>query len=154
MKKINYLILITLIFVCSSCIKQSEYANVVSLPNEQWEADNILQFNPVIQDTLSSYDIHIHIRNTNEYPYSNIYLFVDIIQPDNTMLKDTVQGILADSKGNWLGKGKGRIKNNDFLYKYNIKFQQKGKYVFVVEQAMRIQNIEGIVSIGMEIVKK
>jgi len=153
MIKLINLILISFIAVFCSCKKQSEYANMVSFPNEQWETHNILQFNPLIQDTISSYNIHIHIRNTNKYPFSNIYLFIDILQPDNTMLKDTVQGVLADSKGNWLGKGKGRIKNNGFLYKYNIRFPQAGKYVFAVQQAMRIEYLDGIVSVGMEITK-
>jgi len=153
MRKIINLIFIFLITAFFACKKHSEYANMVSFPNEQWETDNILQFNPIIQDTITQYSILIHIRNTNIYPYSNIYLFVDILQPDNTLLKDTVQGILADNKGNWLGKGKGRIKSNEFMYKYNIRFPQAGKYVFAVQQAMRTESLEGIVSVGMEISK-
>jgi gliding motility-associated lipoprotein GldH len=45
--------------------------------------------------------------------------------------------LLADEKGNWLGKGAGDLWDNSILFKKNTKFPQKGKYTFTFEQAMR-----------------
>jgi len=120
------------------------------IDKEIWDMDEIFQFNPEINDTIGEYDIFINIRNTTEYNFSNIFLFVTIATPDNKMFTDTVEGFLADYKGNWLGKGSGKYKSNTFLYK-TMRFQTAGTFVFLIEHAMREEKLHGIQNIGINI---
>ena len=132
---------------------RSEYSKSYHFDDESWNADNLLQYRFDINDTYQRYNLYINVRNSSEYSYSNVFMFVHFLYPDNTVAVDTVEGTLADAKGKWLGSGSGRYKNNKFLYKSNISFPQKGTYVFTIEQAMRIESLKGIASVGLELEK-
>jgi len=151
MKLINkYLLAIVLVF--ASC-SQGEYSSSYSIENEEWDMNERFQFNLDIESIYDNYNIFLNVRNTTDYSYSNIFFFVHVMYPDNTIVVDTVEGILADTDGRWLGSGSGKYKNNRFLYKSNIRFPEKGTYVFTVEQAMRDETLSGIASVGMELIK-
>jgi gliding motility-associated lipoprotein GldH len=52
---------------------------------------------------------------------------------------------MTDSNGVFLGSGFSDIKENKLFYKENVRFREKGDYLFKVRQAMRERNkIEGI----------
>jgi gliding motility-associated lipoprotein GldH len=135
-----------------SC-NRSEYSKSYHFDDENWKADNMLQYRFDINDTYERYNLYINVRNSDVYAYANIFMFVHFIYPDNTIAVDTVEGTLADAKGKWLGSGSGKYKNNKFLYKPNISFPQKGTYLFTIEQAMRIESLNGIASVGLELEK-
>lgn len=149
MKIFLRLFVVVLAFLCSC--SGSDYSQSYQIRNESWSADDILQFNIDIEDIYQNYNLYINIRNTDEYSYSNIFLFVNVMYPDNTLYIDTVEGVLADAGGRWLGSGSSRYKNNKFLYKSNIVFPQKGVYVFTIEQAMRVRSLDGIAVVGLEL---
>ncbi len=85
------------------------------------------------------------------YPFANIYMFLDTRFPDGRIARDTVECQLADYDGRWLGKGSGSIKSNRFLFQKAVRFRQKGNYAFTFEQAMRTSELKGIRDVGLEI---
>jgi gliding motility-associated lipoprotein GldH len=147
--RVLFLFFVALLFSCSG----NEYEKSYRLDNETWIAGELLQFNFEVEDIYARYNIYLHIRNTTEYGYSNIFLFVNVLYPDNTMATDTVEGNLTDGRGRWLGSGSGKYRNNKFVYKSNISFPLTGTYVFSVDQAMRNESLRGISSVGLEIEK-
>jgi gliding motility-associated lipoprotein GldH len=149
--KMNVRLAGLILFLLCSC-SGSHYEKSFTIDNESWDADNILQFKVAINDLTSRHNVLIHIRNTTDYPYSNIFMFIHVLYPDNSEKIDTVEGYITDSKGMWLGSGSGRYKSNDFVYKRNILFPMKGTYIFTVEQAMREESLDGISTVGMEVV--
>lgn len=122
-----------------------------TIENETWEMTNRLQFNFDADEETGPCNMYINIRNTTDYGNSNVFLFVQVLYPDNTVGVDTVEGIITDNKGRWLGDGSGRFRNNKFLYKRGITFPQTGKYVVTIEQAMRDSSLVGISAVGIEI---
>jgi gliding motility-associated lipoprotein GldH len=64
-----------------------------------------------------------------------------------------VQIILADERGKWLGKGLGDIWDYQQLYKENVRFAQKGEYIFEYEQAMRLEKLPFILDVGLRVEK-
>ncbi len=148
-KKVFIVFFAIVVVSCSGSYYEKSY----TIENEQWNQDNLLQFNVNVDDIYARYNVYINVRNTTDYTYSNIFFFVSVLYPDNFCAIDTVEGILADPKGKWLGSGSGRYKNNRFLYKSNIMFPQTGTFVFTIEQAMREQSLQGIATIGMEVEK-
>jgi len=151
MKTLKVLMLFfgAILFSCSG----NEYEKSYSIENETWSAGELLQFNFEVDDMYARYNIYLHLRNTTEYGYSNIFLFVNVLYPDNSIATDTVEGNLTDGRGRWLGSGSGKYRNNKFIYKSNIAFPQTGTYVFTVEQAMRNEALKGVASVGLEIEK-
>lgn len=124
-----------------------------NLPNNNWNCKDTVVFRTVPDDISSSFNCYIDIRNSGVYPYSNLYLFVITCYPDGKKSRDTIETILADTQGKWLGKGLGDIKETRLLLKKGLRFHQKGIYTFKVVQAMRLDCLKGIYSIGMKIEK-
>ena len=137
-----------------SCSDISVYNSNIDIPGESWNIDSIARFKVDIADTTSIHNVYVSVRNTTNYPNSNLYLFISTTSPQGASLRDTLEYILADSKGNWLGKGVGAIRDNQIPYKRYIRFPDVGTYEFTIQQGMRTHHLKGITSIGIRIEKQ
>ncbi|MFT6210804.1 MAG: gliding motility-associated lipoprotein GldH [Bacteroidia bacterium] len=124
-----------------------------TVPNKNWEIGNNIIFDVEVKDTMAGYDFYIDLRNEANYPYANIYMFVNTIFPSGKSAKDTVECILADRTGRWLGNGLGDVIDNHILFKENIRFPNKGTYSFAFEQGMRNEALPAIIDVGISIEK-
>ena len=149
-----FFLLIISAFSIISCDKNRIYEKNKEIKNNNWNISDFKKFDVMIEDTLSLHKFYLNIRNTGDYKYSNIYIFITTSFPDNSIIRDTAQIILADKDGRWLGTGLGNIKDIRILFKKGIRFPQKGIYSFTIEQGMRDQNLEGIADIGIRIEKQ
>jgi len=132
-----------------SCNHKTFYHKTLRIQNEAWNMDSTLVYEFSIIDSLQFYNFYIDVRNTTDYPYQNLYLFFTTQFPDSTIFTDTLNCILCDVYGRWTGKGSGKIKENRFVLKSKVRFQQKGDYVFSVQQAMRETDLKGITDFGI-----
>ena len=145
------------ILVCASCesnIKASESRNL----GASWGQDDIVEFTIPQMDTLKKYNLFLSIRNSNEYPYNNIFLIASMNFPHGKVITDTLEYRMAASDGTWLGTGIGSIKESKLWYKENISFQETGNYVLRVSHAVRnngevggVSQLKGILDIGYSI---
>ena len=118
-----------------------------------WDNKNTLKFEVDIADSITPYNFYINVRNAGAYPYSNLYLFLETEFPNKTVSRDTVECILADDAGKWLGDGSGDIWDNRILFKRNVSFPMPGEYRFELIQAMRLDPLPGIMDGGIRIEK-
>lgn len=142
------------VFLLEACDSKRIYEENIEIPNGVWNSANKAKFEVEIKDTLSAHNFYINVRNTGAYPYSNLYLFLETEFPDKVYAKDTIECILADNSGRWLGDGSGDIWDNQILFKKGVRFRKAGKYVFTLEQAMRVPNLPMIMDVGMRIEKQ
>lgn len=119
------------------------------VPNKIWEIQHNISFEVTVEDTMSSYDFYIDLRNDGTYPYSNIFMFVNTTFPSGKTARDTVECILADPSGRWLGKGIGDIWDNHILFKDHVHFPNAGTYTFEFEQGMREPELKGVLDLGI-----
>ena len=67
----------------------------------------------------------------------------------------TVECLLADPSGRWYGKGLGFIFSDRYqahvLYKLNNRFPAPGRYSITLEQAMRTDELKGILDVGISV---
>ncbi len=137
-----------------SCDSNKVFEEYIEVENANWKKENVASFEIEIKDTITAHNLYINIRNTGNYAYSNLYLFVTMEGPNGSLLKDTVNCILADSRGKWLGKGIGDLWDLKIPYVGGFKFAQKGKYLVSLEQAMRVDDgLNGITDVGLRIEK-
>lgn len=129
------------------------YQNSQPIPNKNWEIADTISFDVNVTDTLSGYDFYIDLRTEATYPYANIYLFVNTTFPSGKTANDTVECILADKTGRWLGNGLGDVIDNHILFKQNIRFPRTGIYSFTFEQGMREEALPAILDVGISIEK-
>ncbi len=149
---VSLLILVILMF--SGCDAKRVFEQNKEIPQGIWNAKNLARFEVIIQDTLSAHNFYINVRNSGAYPYSNLYLFLESEFPDKALARDTIECILADNSGHWLGDGSGDIWDNQILFKKGLRFRQSGTYVFTLEQAMRVENLPMILDVGLRIEKQ
>ncbi len=142
---------------CDDSIVKSDFK---ATTNGSWNRDSIVEFNFSGLDTLQSHQMFINIRNDNTFPYSNLFLIAALEYPNGDTVTDTLEYLMAQPDGTWLGKGHGSIKENKLWYKENIVFPSSGVYTLRLSHAMRKNgnvegdvNLEGITDVGFEIVK-
>ena len=139
---------IVMFISCDSSIVFEEYKN---FENQNWNADSAAFFNYTIADTTCKNTIKIKLRHTVEYEFQNLFLFIeaDVI--------DTVELMLANKEGMWLGSGIGDVREFEFEYQNAKLFSKKGNYSFEIEQAMRygmaekIQILNNVLAVGLSI---
>lgn len=143
-------LIILLIF--SSCGSSSDTVDMKNLDGN-WGKKAEQKFSFEIADAQTPKNIIFVVRNNNEYPYSNIRLIVKMNehQSKSVMRTDTLNYILAQPDGTWLGKGFGDTKEIMFQYKLNYKFPRNGGYTIGITQAMRTDSLKGIEDIGVKI---
>lgn len=135
-----------------SCDANKVFEEYTEVENASWQQENIASFEFLASDTIAAHNLYINVRNTGTYAYSNLYLFVTMQGPNGGLLKDTVNCILADNRGKWLGKGIGDLWDLRIPYVGGFKFAQSGNYVVTLEQAMRVKDgLDGITDIGLRV---
>lgn len=147
-----FLLLFALVLF-SSCDKNLVFEQNQKIENTVWLASKPLVFNFEVSDTVSRNNLYINLRNGDDYPYMNLFVFVTTRFPNGKTSVDTMECFLADVRGKWLGSGLGDIYDNRFLYKENVAFPIPGKYEVEIAQAMRQEELESIYDVGFRIAK-
>ena len=151
----RYIIVCVLLCVVVACNRSGVVFNdSVRLQHPTWHKDSVVSFDVNIEDTTLMYESGILVRNSGDYDYQNIWLFVTEIAPDSTCRRDTIQYYLADNYGRWLGSGIGSLYTNLYYYKEEVRYSQVGTYTYIIEQAMREDELSGITNIGLQIAEK
>lgn len=145
--------LISLLMALTGCDDRRFYEKTAKIPEGIWRSDNILPFPVVISDTLATYNLYIDIRNDLGYQYSNLYIFFRTIHPNGRLTRDTIEFTLADYDGKWIGSGSGSLRSVRFMFQQGLRFRMTGNYLFMLEQAMRTEELKGIRDIGFRIDK-
>ncbi len=148
MKRLFYILAIAgIITACNSNnILTSQYQ---SLPISGWQADSVLNFPFVVNDSLAHYDVLLSVRHTDDYPYQNIWLFTNVYLDSVCVMTDTLEYYLANQRGQWLGNGFGRLREMPMLYLSNTQFAACGNYRIEVRQGMREEVLRGINDFGV-----
>ena len=145
----RYIPVLIVVFSMVSCSFNDVYNENISIADGIWAHDEAARFEVDIEDTLSDYSFYINIRNDIDYRYSNLYVFMQTRFPNGNLTRDTIEFVLADDSGKWLGKGWGRVKENKVKLKDNLMFPLSGKYVFLIQQGMREESLTGITDVGL-----
>ena len=146
------LLLLTILSLSlSSCDRSVLFEENVRIPDNRWDAANVIKLEADIPDTAQLYNLYVNVRNAGGYPYSNIFLFLNTTLPDGKRSRDTLEVTLADDKGQWLGDGMGDIWDNRALFRERMRFPQSGLYTFEIEQAMRQNPLPQIMDVGLRI---
>jgi len=142
------LFIIAIIFI--SCDKKPVYNEFRMIPAEEWLVNSRCDFEVELKDTTQLFNLYVNIRHSGDYPYQNLWLFVERMSPDSTVVKDTIACDLADYTGKWLGEGSGSVYLLTVPYQ-QLKVETQGKYVFRIVHGMRDEMLHGVHAIGLRI---
>ena len=86
MKK--FIVVISVIF-CMACEnKNIIYTSFHDISESSWSFKDSLMFEWEISDTTQSYSIDLNLRYSTSYKWSNIYLFSDLIFPNEKVFRN------------------------------------------------------------------
>jgi gliding motility-associated lipoprotein GldH len=139
----------------SSCKFNSIYERSEGIPKEEWNKNQAVKFEVPVTDTINGYKVVVNVRNSNEYRYSNLFLFITTHSPKGMSVKDTLEITLANDKGKWLGTGFGGTWSTDAVLRNDmvIRFPEAGVYNIEIVQAMRDDILKGIKDVGIKVEK-
>lgn len=150
-------VLITVVVCCIGCDTNTTWSETISLPGV-WEKNDVLRFSIPKIDSIKPHNVFINIRNTNDYPFNNIFLVVAIEFPHGKTITDTLEYKMAYPSGEWMGDGIGSVKENKLWFKENIRFAESGNYNITITQAVRnngevdgVSQLPGITDVGISI---
>jgi len=137
----------------AACKNNDVFFQYKAVNAKGWNKDSLYTFDIQITDTTSTYNVYVNVRNRGEYPYQNLWLFLDKTSPDKVEMKDSIECYLADQRGKWLGSGIGSVMEMPILYQENVRFNKSGMYRYKIVHGMRDTTLTGINDIGMRIEK-
>lgn len=152
-RKLRNKALILIAFLISACTGNEIFSEFHSIHDAEWKRNDIAVFEAGITDTLNLYDVSVIVRNNNNYPFRNIWLFMEFETPDGSLRIDTIGADLADEYGKWYGKGLS-LYSYSIPYESSIRFPRSGVYKYSIRQGMREDTLKGISDIGLKISKK
>ena len=154
----NSIVALSLVFLLASCDKKRVFDEYKELDGK-WKKDNVLSFSFDQKDTVSKYNMFVNVRNNNSYPYSNLYLIVQLQEPGSKLTKvDTLEYPMANADGSLMGDGFTDVKESKLWYKENVRFPKAGKYTVSIQHAVRkggevpgVEELDGVTDVGLRI---
>lgn len=118
---------------------------------EGWSADAPATFEFDVTDTTQDYRFLLNLRHTEAYPFSNLFLFMELRFPNGKMSVDTLECVLADPKGRWTGRASGSLVDHRIIINQRAIFPLKGDYTVRITQAMRKDPLKEVTDVGFAV---
>lgn len=152
-KTVSLVVLAMLLTGCNN----SSVVMFEELPKEGWHQDEWKSFTYTHRLPKKEAALSLLLRHDDHYPYANIYLITEQINPKGVTQVDTLNYVLAQANGKWLGNG-FFIKEHQLPFVGRLMLDEPGKYRFRVRPAVRSNDLltpektlTGIHQIGLEI---
>lgn len=147
------LVIAALCLILPGCNDSSDvlYSRFMAVSPEGWNRLEYLEF--LFSDTVEfadkgkKCDVLLVVRHSEEYDYSSLWLAVETPKEGGDVCTDSVEIVLADEEGKWLGKGQGRLyEKADTICSDTI---LPIDYMISICHAMRDENLKGINDVGV-----
>jgi gliding motility-associated lipoprotein GldH len=151
MNQLFFILFCVCLIACNKNVVFNDYTRISETAG--WARNVPIKFDIDIKDTNQLYDVYVNVRQATGYPYSNLFLKLLTNYPNKNTYTDTLECLLANERGEWLGDGAGDLWDNKILFKKNTKFHQLGIHSFVFTHAMRLDPLPLILDVGMSVEK-
>ncbi len=145
---------IMLAVITLSCDRNTLFSENYRIDDRQWSMYDPARYTCTIGDTVSTFNIDLSVRTSTDYPYRNMYLFIVTTFPSGTTVTDTLQAMITNERGMWLGRGAGDLRELTIPYKSNVFFPEEGEYYFTIIHGMRDTILKGVYDMGIRIFLK
>ena len=85
------------------------------------------------------------------YAYETLWLYIDQTLQDSISVRDTLECLLTDRNGKWLGSGNGPLRHLSFSYKTDIALDTAIQSQICIAHAMQDLQLNGVEKIGLKI---
>lgn len=144
-------LLIVLSIALAACTDNALIDQNIPIKNKTWLYEQKPQFPVHITNNNIPYHLYLNLRNSIDYPFSNIFILIHQQNPDKTRITYRVEVKLANPEGLWKGKSAGSLFSQQVRFLKDYHFPDTGEYIFQLEQNMRVNGLIGINDIGLRI---
>lgn len=140
----------------AACQPVPHFQKNEAIPHNAWSYNFKPVFTFDITDSNSFYQPYFIIRHTQAYPYNNLWMWLYIKTPGDTVAtKARINITLADATGKWLGRGMGEIyeQRMPFSLGDSVDLSKPGTYTIEMEQNMRIDPLPEVLHVGVRVEK-
>ena len=141
---------VVILFI-TSCNTLDVFEKTKAFPEHEWKSSEKPSFNFTISDTTSLYNMYVVIRHEDAYRYKNIWLNVQVKDPDSTYTIKR-EFTLADNT-KWLGTGIDDVFEHRIIFNGLPISLKKGNYTFTLEEIMREDPLQHILNAGIRVEK-
>ena len=113
-------VLLSLLSGCSD--DNVHFEEYYAIPDQDWYQRNQVTFEFDIPDTEQRYDLYFNLRHNKAFEWKNIWVFLTFEVPGGQMDRDTLEFVLQDGQGRWLGTSSGDLRDGSFLFKTNTRY--------------------------------
>lgn len=139
-----------LLFFFASCEQSAYYQKSFGFKNNTWSQNVKPKFEIEFQDTNKIFDFVLTLRTTKDYKYSNLWIFLNSTPPVGEPVREPYEIKTTFPDGSWIGKETGTIVEHQLVFKRR-RLPFKGKYKFIVEQAITEKIVDEVLDISLRI---
>lgn len=153
-RKLIFVLMAT--WLLGACMPSPFYQANEPIPHNAWEYNYKPTFTFDITDTTAVYRTSFIIRHTQAYPYNNIWMWMRVKTPgDSVAKKFRVNVVLSEPSGKWLGRGMGEIYEQHMTVAMpdSVNYNKPGTYSIQLEQNMRINPLPDVLHVGVRVEK-
>lgn len=150
--KVKFFSVLALVAVLASCGDIPVYEKSYTFQNNVWDQNVKPSFAIDIKDITKEYDFILTLRTTTDYKFSNLWIYLNTTTPDGQKAREPFQIHITNPDGSWIGKKTGTVVENELVFKRK-KLPVKGKYVFVLEQAITESQIGEVLDVGLMVLE-
>jgi gliding motility-associated lipoprotein GldH len=147
-------IFFSLVLLFPACDPDRVYEENVDFDERFWAVTDQPRFEFVINDENAPYNLYVNVRNEESYANANLYFTYYLSDSlGNVLSQKLLTEFLFDKKtGRPFGSSVlGDIYNHRFPILKNHRFKSPGKYIVRLEQFMRTDSLQGILSVGLRV---
>jgi len=152
MKRINLFVWLALSYLMlgvAGCNTNNLIDTNVEMPQRNWSYTDKVKAVVGIKDNTKAFSLKFKLRHTADYRYANLYILLNMSGPGLPKVTRRYQYKLAESDGQWLGKGSGNLYTYVLPLLSEYHFPQSGNYTIEIEQNMRDNPLREISDAGI-----
>lgn len=156
-----YGILLVLILISfESCSVKGTYMDFLQIEDGEWYHDSVLcfAFDSLKNGREGKYVVSIEVTSNRGYPYQDIWLGIEqsfLVDKDTLVRTDTLQCLLANKDGKWLGSGIGGLNQLsqpfDTLDLTGFSAIDSMRYCLHIRQIMADNPLKGVEKMGVKL---
>ena len=140
--------LLSVCMVASSCKHKPIYEKYLKMKNSTWDRFTIQQYDIPIEDVGKSYDFTLSVRNTSQFQYDDLPVYVILTTTSGEERMREVHLTLHEN-GKLVGTPNGKIFQVQTPLWKNINISEKGKCKITLENIIPKIQTDGIDEIGI-----
>ena len=151
MKKLFPLFFLACYLILSAGCDDYIFEKKIEINKSQWDYEDIVNFDFVIEDTLKKYDLVLEVEHAEDYGFQNLYVQFHTTYPSGEKETQMVSLELSRKSGIWNGECSGNTCEVEIPLQINAHFKEPGNHSIAVEQYMRKNPLPGIKSMELKI---